>query len=59
MNDEITHESTGDCVGFAWSPCMRCRSRLGGDRHEWFYRVEGQVEQGEVCGDCLDEINGI
>lgn len=57
---EYAHESTGDSTGFSWSACDRCGSDLGGDRHEWSYRDENDdICTGEVCTDCLFEINGL
>jgi hypothetical protein len=55
-------EHTGNDMGFSWSACDRCESKLGGDRFEWFIILneigKNEVsEMGECCGDCLEEIN--
>ena len=56
-------EHTGKELGFSWSSCDRCNSKLGGDRFEWFTLHTAKIgqraeEEGEVCGDCLMEIEG-
>ena len=59
----MRHEHTGDSEGFSWSPCDRCGSRLGGERHYWQV-LEGRpdggmdlVQEGRICVDCLYEVN--
>jgi len=42
---------------FSWSSCDKCRSTLGGDRHdavEWESNIGYPVE---ICCDCLVEIS--
>ena len=56
----LTYESTGEHVGFSWSACDRCGSTLGGDRWEWSAQDEtGEDIDGEVCADCLADIEGL
>ncbi len=54
--EKITFECTGDSLGFSWRPCDRCGSKLGGERHEWTYAVHGEMREGDICTDCLINI---
>ena len=52
-----TNNCSDNCPSFSWSPCDKCRSTLGGDRHdaiEWENNISYPVE---ICCDCLVEIS--
>lgn len=52
---EYDYEDIGrNSLGFSWSPCDRCGSTLGGERHQWYYRESGQPDsECQICTDCM------
>lgn len=48
----------GEHLGFSWSQCDTCGSKLGGDRYLVRRNWDGEWDTMESCTDCISHLSG-